>query len=414
MVIRGDIIKHPVTTLDRWAENTEDDVVRTKFLLWRYGHVLLNDDWVQELLNEHHERIDKSPIQKEALNRAFGKHNIIGAGNEQWEGLHQALLPLFGPKSLKDHFDVLKQTSETHLEAFRSSDSIELHGSYADLTVELISRAIFHDTEQTPVDEFMALRDTIQKWNTKQFLLALDAQLPEYVPTRRKRRIEAERRQLNDALRTILDGNERMTGMINDMEDLSEAKVLDTIKIIMAAGTGTTAASLTFVTYTIVTNDFQEELRDELPEEVTYDYIKSESLLEDLINEALRLYPSVPLILRTNVQPITLGDREFDEGTRFLLPMYSLHRNSRYWDDPLEFRPSRWEEMRPSQASGYMPFGAGPRKCIGEFMAKMNMKVILTKLFRDHHIELHSDELDLERAVALSPTHDVDATITPL
>ncbi len=97
-----------------------------------------------------------------------------------------------------------------------------------------------------------------------------------------------------------------------------------------------------------------------------------------IIEEALRLYPPAGVISRTALEPDTLGGREIRPGDTVMIPIYALHRNHMLWDDPDAFRPERFE-TRPDRYA-YLPFGDGPRICIGMAFAMQEAVIILATL----------------------------------
>jgi len=102
------------------------------------------------------------------------------------------------------------------------------------------------------------------------------------------------------------------------------------------------------------------------------------------VDEALRLYPPAALISRTAQQHDTLCDREILPGDTVILPIYALHRNHLLWSDPDAFRPERFKDRKPIPRYAYLPFGDGPRICIGASFALQEAVIILVTLLSRH------------------------------
>jgi cytochrome P450 len=98
----------------------------------------------------------------------------------------------------------------------------------------------------------------------------------------------------------------------------------------------------------------------------------------------MRLYPPAPAVSRQPLAPLTLGGEELTPKTQVIVPIYVLHRNDRLWDNPLIFDPGRFTPERSKARSryAYLPFGAGPRVCIGGGFAMLEATVILATLVR--------------------------------
>ena len=129
---------------------------------------------------------------------------------------------------------------------------------------------------------------------------------------------------------------------------------------------------------------------------------------QQVVDEALRLYPPGWLLSRRTIEPDVLGGFEVPAGTNVLLPLYLLHRHPRYWKDPERFWPERFapehEAERPRFA--YMPFAAGPRHCIGETFALYEMLMHLYKVARRYRLTYVPDKpLELEAQINLRTRH---------
>ena len=102
--------------------------------------------------------------------------------------------------------------------------------------------------------------------------------------------------------------------------------------------------------------------------------------IRQIIDEALRLYPPAGIISRTARKPDTLGGREIRTGDTVMIPIYALGRNKLLWDDPDAFRPERFDDRKNIDRYAYLPFGDGPRICIGASFALQEAVIILATL----------------------------------
>ena len=99
-----------------------------------------------------------------------------------------------------------------------------------------------------------------------------------------------------------------------------------------------------------------------------------------IIDEALRLYPPAGIISRTAQADDTLGGREIIKGDTVMIPIYALHRNMLLWDEPDSFKPERFADRKSVDRYAYLPFGDGPRICIGASFALQEAVIILATL----------------------------------
>src|SRR5256884_416682 len=186
--------------------------------------------------------------------------------------------------------------------------------------------------------------------------------------------------------------------------------LIDEVMTLIVAGHETTASGLNWTWY-LLSQHPQAEARlhaeiDAAPELAAPGLAEMEALpyTQQVINEALRLYPPGWLLSRRTIEADVLGGYPVPSGANVLLPLYLLHRHPGFWKDPEAFSPERFapehEGERPRFA--YMPFAPGPRHCIGETLALYEMLVHLYKVARHYRLTWLSDKtLELEAQINL-------------
>jgi enediyne biosynthesis protein E7 len=191
---------------------------------------------------------------------------------------------------------------------------------------------------------------------------------------------------------------------------MSERELIDEIMTLIVAGHETTASGLNWTWY-LLSQHPQAEARlhaeiDAAPEVAATGLAEMEALgyTQQVINEALRLYPPGWLLSRRTIEADVLGGYTVPAGTNVLLPLYLVHRHPGFWKDPQAFSPERFapehEAERPRFA--YMPFAAGPRHCIGETLALYEMLMHLAKVARHYRLRWVPDKpIELEAQINL-------------
>ncbi|GFS49391.1 cytochrome P450 3A8, partial [Nephila pilipes] len=169
--------------------------------------------------------------------------------------------------------------------------------------------------------------------------------------------------------------------------------------IFFLAGYDTTASTLSFVTYQLALNqDVQDKLREEVDEtlsandgKLTYDAVQNMKYLDNVISETLRMYPPAIRLERLTEDDYQLGDTgiSLPKGTIVTIPVYAMHQDPEFFPEPEKFDPERFtpEERAKRDPYAYLPFGAGPRNCVGMRFALMEIKVCLAYVvaqFRIH------------------------------
>jgi len=212
-----------------------------------------------------------------------------------------------------------------------------------------------------------------------------------------------------DYLAMLLSARDKETGL-----PMSDGELIDEILTLIVAGHETTASGLNWTWY-LLSQHPEAEARlhaelDAAAELPAPSLVQVEALAytQQVINEALRLYPPGWVLSRRTIEADVLGGYPVPARTNVLLPLYLVHRHPRFWKDPEVFWPERFapehEAERPRFA--YMPFAAGPRHCIGETLALFEMFVHLYKVARRYRLRYVADKpLELEAGINLRTRH---------
>ncbi|XP_075165469.1 putative cytochrome P450 6a14 [Haematobia irritans] len=200
--------------------------------------------------------------------------------------------------------------------------------------------------------------------------------------------------------------------------------------VFFLAGFETSSTTMSFVLYELARHqDIQDKLRGEILSglkqtqgELTYEGMNAMEYLEQVIAETLRLYPVLSILLRiaNNDYPVPNTSKVIEKGTMTVIPVHAIHHDPQYYENPEEFKPSRFthsvcEKRHPSS---YLPFGDGPRNCIGLRFGKMQTKVGLITLLRSYRFECCSKtEIPLvmdKKNILTSPKNGVYLKVIPL
>ena len=134
--------------------------------------------------------------------------------------------------------------------------------------------------------------------------------------------------------------------------------------------------------------------------------LKAQSYLNKVIKEALRMYPPAWAVSRQAIQEDRVGDYIIPKGATVFLSIYAMHRDPSYWNEPDSFNPDRFQSKIDKQY--YLPFGRGPRICIGNNFALLEMQIIVTQILQHFQITLESQrELELITPMTLCPKEPI-------
>ncbi|XP_023309753.1 cytochrome P450 4V2-like isoform X2 [Anoplophora glabripennis] len=186
-----------------------------------------------------------------------------------------------------------------------------------------------------------------------------------------------------------------------DGKPLTRADLREEVDTFMFEGHDTTASAITFALYTLATNpDVQQKVVEEQKTifgsnqkaYVTASDLQNMKYLELVIKETLRLYPSVPIIGRKLNEDVKWDDITLPKGQAITLFIFGIHRSPKYFPDPLKFIPERFENYEGKEPFSYIPFSAGPRNCIGQKFAMMELKTTLSKVIRNFELRPSTPE----------------------
>ncbi|KFM82631.1 Cytochrome P450 3A13, partial [Stegodyphus mimosarum] len=212
---------------------------------------------------------------------------------------------------------------------------------------------------------------------------------------------DASEKETEDIAQNYDDDNHQhhVLKEIYSKKNLSLNELVAQCVIFFLAGYDTTASTLAFATYNLALNpDVQDKLIAEIDAaikenngELTYDAIQSMKLLDNVISETLRLYPPAIRTERVADADYKLGDTGIiiPKGMIVTTPVYAIHRDPKYYPEPEKFNPDRFtpEERAKREQYTFLPFGAGPRNCVGMRFALMEIKACLAEVLRNFRIK---------------------------
>ena len=177
---------------------------------------------------------------------------------------------------------------------------------------------------------------------------------------------------------------------------MTDEQILDTLLTFLLAGHETTAKALTWSLYLLArAPNWQQRLLEEIravaaDRPITGAHIDSLPIVTMVLKEAMRLYPPVPVLTRLASKDISLGNLTLKAGTLVVIPIYAVHRHRKLWNDPDRFDPTRFDPHNglEFERTQFMPFGAGPRICVGASFAMIEATAILATLVRGARFEI--------------------------
>ena len=339
---------------------------------------------------------------RQAVLRPFLRDGLLTAEGETWKRARKAVSPVFTPRKVNAFAPQIRQVCDEAADGFANQDGSVIGVSQAmvDLTLDVLIETLFSGDEALDKPAFTrGIHDLLEISGIPHLFDVIH--LPGWVPRighGKSRRVIADLRRQVGAVAAARRAapTPDTAGRPADFLDLllgaglDDTAVIDNLLTFLAAGHETTARTLAWALYLLsrapdVRNRLEAEL-DAAPLDTT-DPAEWSGLLpwtEAVIKESLRLYPSAPILARTSKDWDLVTGLPVPGGTDVVVSTWLLHRQRDIWEHPDDFRPERFlgEAAQAIPKDADLPFGIGPRVCIGARFAMMEMLIVLGTLLR--------------------------------
>ena len=373
-------------------------------ILGRQRFHVLDPALIQEAFVGNADALSKGPELKRSLGPALGQ-GMLTADGAHWRWQRQSAAPIFRHERLLAFLPAMLQA------AAETRDRWTALGSGAEID---IGHEMMRTTFDIIVETMLSGRANIDVGKTERaitdylastgwvFALSL-LNLPAWMPYPGKARTLAAGRYLRSTVNHVAASRRAAPGKSGDLIDLllstadpetgrtmTDDEITDNLLTFIAAGHETTALGLAW-TFDLLSRHPECEARAVAEIERVTDggpllpeHVAQLSYVRQVFQEGMRLYPPVPIIARIAARPFMLANRQVPTGSMVYVPIYALHRHSALWERPEIFDPDRFapEMAKQRHRYAYMPFGAGPRICIGSAFAQMEGVAILAALLR--------------------------------
>ena len=396
------LFRNYIETIPRSAYEQTVTRIRT-----RLSDVLLvsEPDIIQEILVEKTEAFVRDPATRRSFAPVIGDTSLFLAEGADWRWQRRAVAPIFRHETLLSFVPTFATMAQRQVDRWRAAQGgvpMDAAAAMTRTTFEIIVEAMLGGSASLDADRYgRALTDN---FDTIPWHLVYDLfSLPEWMPYPHRRRAMQSRDFLHrdvcrivgcrrsapsakpDLLDLLLAARDQETG-----RGMSDAEVVANLLTFIIAGHETTAVALTWTLWLLSKDQaaqqsvFQEVTAVAGSGMIAATHVEGLSFCRQVIQEAMRLFPPAPGIARLPKAAMELGGMQITARTRVHIPVFALHRNVRLWDNPNAFDPDRFAANRDKARSRYafLPFGGGPRVCIGAGFAIIEAAVILATLVR--------------------------------
>lgn len=395
------------------------DLASTRFgartLVW-LNHPRL----IEEVFVGQHRACIKDPTTRELV--PLLGNGLLTSDGEAWRKQRRLAAPALQPKRISGYALTMTDCSERFASALRDDELRDIHADVMRLTLEIVGRTLLgFDTRRDADVVSEALEDVITFFDKALFsplgFVLTKVRLPVRVRFERALAaldgvvghiIERARRdtQADYLLAQLMAATDDETG-----ERLSERQLRDEAMTMLLAGHETTALTITYALYSLARNPACEaRVRAELDSLHGASPVPSDlermPFLDAVVRETLRLYPPAWVFGREIITGFSLGGYELQPGMELAASPFALHRDARFFREPERFMPERWlDDGRAAPPRyAYIPFGAGPRSCIGNHFAKMEAALVLASLLQQVRLQVVPGyQLSLNPVITLRP-----------
>ncbi|PVE25362.1 cytochrome P450 [Microvirga sp. KLBC 81] len=403
--------ENPITT---WMEQHFEELVLAGE--GALGHLTVVHDpaIIRYILVDNAANYRKDDLQIRILAPGFGR-GLITAEGEEWKLQRRTISPLFTPRNVSGFFPAMAEAAEHLVRRWQRRPEgrvVDAPLEMTRVTLDVLERTIF--THGVPQDPDALGRAITRYFNSLGRVDPLDIfGFPEWIPRIGRLRARPAIRFFEETVNELIEGRKALLArgepaprdlltLLLEASDpqtgkgLSDLEVRANIVTFIGAGHETTANALSWSLY-LLSQD--ERARTRIEQEV--DEVLGQGPFEPrhldrliytraVIDEAIRLYPPAPYMSRTAIQDDRIGDLLIAAGSVVAIAPYVLHRHRKLWDQPDAFRPERFlpEERSRIDRFAYLPFGAGPRVCIGASFSLQEAVIVLATIARAVRLDL--------------------------
>ncbi|APS38407.1 MULTISPECIES: cytochrome P450 [Salegentibacter] len=378
---------------------------------------------VEYVLQKNQKNFVKSEIQTKDLVKYVGKGLLTSEG-EHWKKQRKLIQPAFHKKQLANLLDSIKQAILLEYKKITVNEELDIFPIYNDLAFQTVVKSLFSSAaNQEEINRLQYITEETQKMLVKElrqpylgWWFKASGKIDSYLKLTAEarnilRKIVQERRESNEKYDDLLDM--LLEAKYDDGNFMDEEQLIDEILILFTAGHETTSNSLTFTAQLLALNpEWQEKIYEEISSLKEQDldlmsYVIKCQITQQVIEESMRLYPPAYFIDRVNLEEDEFEGKYFQPGSNLLFSIHEVHRHPDLWEDPDAFKPERFAEGGRKYSSQYFPFGAGPRKCIGNNFAMFEMIIAVTELVSQYKIVPGFDEIDIKPLITLKPKNAI-------
>lgn len=366
------------------------------------GRVIVTQDFdfVNYVLRENHINYKKAKFDTDVVAEHLGQ-SLLFVNGDDWRRQRRLIQPAFHHANIHTLYETVMNTINTFIANLPEGQQVDVYPLMRELSFSVLINSLFNiDMSRQMKDELCQAFVNLQTFMTKDILQP--ARRVFYPLTGEEKRLIKQWDTVRNTLKNIVAQRLADKTLHNDLldmllnakyedtgESMSEEQLISELLILLFAGHETTGATLSWLLYLISSDkNVLKKLRDTISEIDIFDSPRN-SYINAVINEGMRLYPAVWVNERIAIMDDGFNGYSFPAGTSIMTYIYGMHRYNGYWKDGSRFDPERFltpEGTINKNVKNYLPFGAGPRMCVGNNFAMAEISFVLYAVFKKFDI----------------------------
>lgn len=422
----GSLIRYANRPLQRFEDARSFSARATAYdLLGIHSQVIFDPELIETVLIGNPGAFCKDPFMRD-LGAVLG-NGLLNSDGDEWRKQRKRAAPPFQRAEIASYAEQMVECSERFLRDLADGEVFDVHAAFMHLTLEILVQTLF-GTEMSRAEEVEAAMAGVML-EYAPLRVALRIALPGWFNTRSFRRIARLREALDSVLLGVIAERRKRGGADHDLLSrllrggeeqggFSDAQLRDETMTLFLAGHETTALVLTYTLRLLALHPAAaEQARREVHHvlggrSVTVADLPALRFTRAVLDESMRLFPPAWAMAREAAVDCELGEFACPAGTQVVMVPWVMHRDRRFFPEPELFRPERWLSALELPRCVYMPFGAGPRVCIGNHFAMTELLLVLASCLARGDFRLAQGPLlRLTPAITLRPDGPVNMRV---
>lgn len=388
---------------------------------------------VKQVLMNTHTTYDKRSIIYDRFRQAFGDGLVVSEG-EKWKRQRKLMQPMFGPMMVRNFFDTMVAASEELADRWvrrsQTGTVFDVADDMEQITLQIAGKVLFSDSFDNAGDRIARWTSTINHYSAKPPLPIVRQY---WFPSKTNRRLRRTLTEFHAFIHGLID-QRRGSPPVNDLlgillqakheddgESMNDQEIIEEVLGMIIGGHETSSSALTWLWYELNKHpDVEGKLLAEIQAvtgdgPVRLEHLPQLKYTRMVIDECLRLHPPFWFENRNVMHDTELGGQRIPKGAMVVFSRYSLHRHPDFWDQPERFDPLRHDPNAPENKRAIhaqVPFGGGPRICIGVNFAIMELVVTLTVIAKRYRVVVDpSNRHEMAARLTMAPQYGVQVRL---